>query len=100
MGSNSAGTSTSDECWGPVDGNTIPARFETWVRRQPDHPALVTHTISFSYAELNSLANRIAHALVAADFDRSLPVGVVLDQDELQVASTLGVLGGRLLRFS
>lgn len=92
MGSNSAGTDNAEECWAPVDGDTIQARFETWVRLQPDHPALISQAASFSYAELNCLANRIAHALLAADFDRLLPVGIVMDQNELQVATTLGVL--------
>ncbi len=92
MGSYSACADNAEECWAPVDGDTIQTRFETWVRVQPDHPALVTRAASFSYAELNRLANRIAHTLLAAEFDRSLPVGIVMDQNELQVASTLGVL--------
>lgn len=85
-------TRSSEEAWGAAEGGTIPARFETWVRRQPEHLALRADGLSLTYAELNRQANRIAHALLKSGFDRDFPVVIALGQGTSQIAAAFGIL--------
>ncbi|MER8186463.1 non-ribosomal peptide synthetase [Kitasatospora sp. NPDC094015] len=64
--------------------------FRAWVRRTPDAPALIDGEHSWSYAELDLLADTLAGRLA----DRVRPgdlVGVCLDHSAALVAATLAV---------
>ncbi|GAT70599.1 non-ribosomal peptide synthetase [Planomonospora sphaerica] len=65
--------------------------FEQQVRRTPQHTAVITGTTRTTYAELNALANRIAHELASRGVGRGSTVGVCLDRDETLIAALLGV---------
>jgi len=44
---------------------SIPSRFEKIVRKYPDRILVKTATHTLTYAELNAMANRISHAILA-----------------------------------
>ena len=44
---------------------SIPDRFEKIVAKYPDRIAVKTSTHTLTYAELNAMANRISHAILA-----------------------------------
>ncbi len=71
---------------------SIAACFEARVAQQPDRLALRTRHLTWSYAELNQAANRVAHALLAATGEGADPVGILFGNDESFVAASLGVL--------
>lgn len=60
----------------PNPAPSFPARFEQWARLQPHRTALVTERGAQSYAELNSRANALAHALLARKIAPNDVVGV------------------------
>lgn len=60
----------------PHPAPSFPAWFEQWVRMQPHRAALVTERGAQSYAELNSRANALAHALRARGITPNDVVGV------------------------
>jgi len=76
---------------GEVD-SSIPARFREVVRCHGHRDAIRTERLCWTYAQLNARANQIAHALLAREFDRSLPVALLLPVDAPLIASVLGVL--------
>ncbi len=65
--------------------------FGRWVARQPDAEAVVCRDRALSYAELDRLANRLAHALRARGVRPQDPVAVLLDRDVEMVVALLGV---------
>ena len=71
---------------------SIPARFAAQARRYPDRLAVKSGLDTWTYAELDRKANRVAGAVVAALGERPEPVGVLLEQGALLVAAILGVL--------
>ena len=73
---------------------SIGARFEDQVARQPDHLAAQNDDRSYSYSQLNRQANRVAHAILARQGEQSSPpaVAILLPNDAPMLAAMLGVL--------
>jgi amino acid adenylation domain-containing protein len=71
---------------------SIPERFEKIVRAYPGHLAIKTPGDELTYDELNSIANRVAHALL--DYARSdaQPVALLFEKGVQIVVAMLGVL--------
>ncbi|MER5402116.1 amino acid adenylation domain-containing protein [Streptomyces sp. NPDC002599] len=66
--------------------------FEQRVRTHPDAVAAVQDDRQWTYRELNSRANRIAHALLDAGLGRQDVVAVVTERNLEWMAGVLGVL--------
>ncbi|KUF15188.1 non-ribosomal peptide synthetase, partial [Streptomyces silvensis] len=83
----------------PRDLTTFPSLFQEQVASAPDAPAVASGDLSWSYAELNARANRIAHWLIDRGIGPERPVGVALPRSAEQVAVVLGILkaGGAYL---
>lgn len=71
---------------------SIPARFESIVRRYPERLAVKTRHHSCTYDELNRAANRVAHAILAAHGSNPEPVVLLIEQSVQAFAAMLGVL--------
>jgi amino acid adenylation domain-containing protein/non-ribosomal peptide synthase protein (TIGR01720 family) len=73
--------------------------FENQVERTPDAPALLFGEECLSYRELNTSANRLAHALIAAGVRPDEPVGICAERSLEMVIGLLGILkaGGAYL---
>ncbi|MFI6641778.1 amino acid adenylation domain-containing protein [Streptomyces sp. NPDC050504] len=69
-----------------------PALFEAQVARTPDATALVAGDTSFTYAELNARANRLAHELIAAGAGPEQRVAVLLPRSADLVVALLAAL--------
>ena len=54
--------------------------FEEQVRLHPEKCAVASGKESFTYAELNERANKIAHSLIGKGAGREIIVGVVLER--------------------
>ncbi|MGH7829145.1 MAG: AMP-binding protein, partial [Candidatus Binatia bacterium] len=72
--------------------NSIPSRFAKIARRYPDRPAVKTANRILTYAELDTLSNRVAWALLAQRKNEPECVGLLLQKDAPLMASMLGVL--------
>lgn len=70
----------------------IATRFEQQVRREPDRLALQGQHHTTSYAALNAMANRLAHAILAACGEGPEPIALLLPQGVTAIAALLGVL--------
>ncbi len=68
------------------------AEFGGWVRRKPHAEAVVCRDRRLTYAELDRLANRLAHALLEAGVRQEDPVAVLLGRDVEMIVTLLGVL--------
>ncbi|MEA2464018.1 MAG: hypothetical protein QOJ98_1765, partial [Acidobacteriota bacterium] len=73
---------------------TIPARFETVVQQVPERLALRGGGRSWTYAELNRAANRIAHAIRGCTPAGSGRIAFLADQSAEMVLATLAILKG------
>ncbi|MFB0620861.1 amino acid adenylation domain-containing protein [Streptomyces sp. AGS-58] len=74
----------------PAPGDSVLGWFEHWVARQPDAPAVVDGTVSWSYGELDAAATLLAKKLTG----RVLPgdrVGVCLDRSPQLVAAAVAL---------
>jgi len=71
---------------------SITDRFEKIVRQFPDRIAVRTRNETLSYAELNAMANRIAHSLLERQGRKTELVAVLLEKDVPQLAAMLGVM--------
>jgi amino acid adenylation domain-containing protein len=73
---------------------SIAARFEQQVARDPTHLAVQSDECTLSYAELNLLANRIAHCILARRgiLDAPRAVAILLPNDTRMLAAILGIL--------
>lgn len=69
----------------------VPAAISRQAATTPDAIALVDRAGAYSYAELESRANRVAHYLVSQRLPKGSLVAVCLDRDVNLVASLLGV---------
>ena len=74
-----------------LDGS-IPGRFEQVVRQFPGRLAVKSSHHAWTYAELNRIANRIAHALLADIGPDGAPVALLVEHDTPAIASLMGVL--------
>src|SRR5262245_15153958 len=68
---------------------SIPARFEKIVCMYPDYLAVKTDGQAVTYAQLNAMANRVAHAIVAERGDGPEPIGALLEKGVEQIAAML-----------
>lgn len=66
--------------------------FEAIAALQPARLAVRTHDSEVTYGELNSSANRQAHALLACRIGAGQPIAVLLEQGTPFIAAILGVL--------
>lgn len=76
----------------PAPAGDLVALFEGQVLRCGDAPAIVERDRTFTYAELNQWANRVAKALIARGIGAEDVVGIHLPRDPAMVAAVLGVL--------
>jgi amino acid adenylation domain-containing protein len=70
---------------------TIADRFEQQVLRYPHHLAVKTRDHALSYLDLNGMANRVAHAIIAAKASDK-PVALLPESNAPMIAAILGVL--------
>jgi amino acid adenylation domain-containing protein len=70
----------------------VSRRFEQQVRLHPNRPAIRAQGRAFTYAELNSVANRLARAIQARVGTESEPVLLLLDKGPALFAAMLAVL--------
>lgn len=70
----------------------IPARFEQQVQRYPERLALKTQKQTLTYADLNTAANRVAHAILARQGTDAEPVALLFEHDASIITAILGVL--------
>ncbi|MBC2906536.1 non-ribosomal peptide synthetase [Streptomyces cupreus] len=76
------------------EAGTLPERFAAAVAATPDATALVSadSTLSWTYAELDRWANRLAHHFRARGARPADRVALVMERSPLLVAAILGVL--------
>lgn len=72
--------------------HSIASRFRAQVARNPDALAIQEAARSLSYSELDALANRVAHAILAFAPRATTPVALLLAGGVTQVVGLLGVL--------
>jgi amino acid adenylation domain-containing protein len=70
---------------------SIPGRFEKYVRRYPDWIAFKTKRKTLSWDALNRAANRVARTVLATYQNREKPIALLVDQENSIIAG-LGVL--------
>lgn len=64
---------------------------EDWADREPSREAVVCRDRSYTYAELNASANRLAHVLLERGVGPDTCVGVQLQRDERLLISILAI---------
>src|SRR5882762_10496592 len=70
---------------------SIPDRFERQVARYPQRVAVRTRSHTFTYAELNRAANRVAHAILDQSEVGQQPVALLFENGAPFVMASLGV---------
>ncbi|MBY8883356.1 amino acid adenylation domain-containing protein [Streptomyces sp. PTM05] len=75
----------------PVDPRSFPEMFEDQVRAHPDREALIAGPHRLTYRQLNGLANRLAHRLIALGVGAERTVGVHLPRGAEMVVGLLAV---------
>src|SRR6185312_13565195 len=76
----------------PTAGASIPALFGAWVERVPRATAISCGGRSWTYEQVESDANRLAHLLVEKGVRRGQGVGLLLERSPEAVIAILGVL--------
>jgi amino acid adenylation domain-containing protein len=71
---------------------SIHARFERQVDQHPDRLAVRTARHSYTYRQLDALANRVAHGILARRGEGSEPIGLLMQQGAPLIGAILGVL--------
>ena len=71
---------------------SIPERFERIVRMYPNRIAVKSADHVVTYAEVNAMANRFAHKLIAQRGSEPEPIGLLLEKDVSLVTAMIGVL--------
>lgn len=71
---------------------SVPGRFEQIVRQCPEKLAVKSSRHAWTYAELNRIANRLAHAVLAAIGLDGAPVALLFEHDAPVIAGIIGVL--------
>nr|WP_042194612.1 non-ribosomal peptide synthetase [Kibdelosporangium sp. MJ126-NF4]CEL21436.1 FIG01294969: hypothetical protein [Kibdelosporangium sp. MJ126-NF4]CTQ95997.1 FIG01294969: hypothetical protein [Kibdelosporangium sp. MJ126-NF4] len=74
-----------------VPDMTYPAMFRAQVRRTPDKRALVFQDREFTYTELNSWANRVAHWLISQGAGPESVVALALPRTAEMIAAIMAV---------
>ncbi|WP_234440699.1 non-ribosomal peptide synthetase [Streptomyces rimosus] len=75
-----------------VPVTTLPDLFQEQTRRTPDATALVCGATTWTYAELNARANRLAHALIERGAGPETFVALALPRTAEHIAGLLAVL--------
>jgi len=79
---------------------SVPHRFEEIVRKYPDRMAIETSTQKITFNELNKIANRLAHTLVAQRGSEREPVALHIDNPVFAITAHMGVLkAGKISLF-
>ncbi|SEL09198.1 amino acid adenylation domain-containing protein [Pseudoxanthomonas sp. GM95] len=76
----------------PIPGERLHGLFEAQATRTPERIAVRDANGALTYAELDALANRIAHALHACGVRSGALVGIALERGTGMVAALLGAL--------
>jgi len=71
---------------------SIPERFEHQVAKYPDRIAVKSKNHTFTYSQLNQLANRIARGILSCCGEGQESVGLLVAEDAPMIAAILGVL--------
>lgn len=71
---------------------SLAQRFEAIVRRHPDHLAIKTRSRSITFAELNRVANRIAHGILERNRTKQEPIGLLFEDTIDSIAASLAAL--------
>jgi methyltransferase, FkbM family/amino acid adenylation domain len=71
---------------------TVTSRFETQVAQTPEAAAVICEDVSFSYRELNSRANQVAHYLRELGIARGARVGICMEPRPEMIIGLLGIL--------
>ncbi|KAI8938152.1 hypothetical protein NX059_005818 [Plenodomus lindquistii] len=71
---------------------TVHQRFASWVRTQPDTPAICSHDGDFTYAELDVVTDRLAHHLVQLGVGPEVFVPTCFDKSCYAIVAMLAVL--------
>jgi non-ribosomal peptide synthetase component F len=71
---------------------SIPVRFEKIVRLYPDRVAVKVRNQVVTYSQLNAMANRVGHSIVAQRGTEPEPVGLLFEKGVPLMAAMLGVL--------
>ena len=66
--------------------------FEAQVQRTPDHIAVIGEREKFTYAELNTRANQLAHYLQSLGVGADTLIGICLERSLEMVVGLLGIL--------
>ena len=80
--------------FGEIELNALPfafRRFEAHAAEPPDAVALVFEGQSLSYAEVNTRANRIAHALIALGVGADTRVGIAVERSPEMIIGLLAI---------
>uniref|UniRef100_UPI001C266E4C non-ribosomal peptide synthetase n=1 Tax=Streptomyces sp. AC602_WCS936 TaxID=2823685 RepID=UPI001C266E4C len=89
-------TGWNDTAWAPgrtAAGASLPQRFAEQAARTPDAVAVTEPGgATWTYAELDTRANRLAHRLIARGVTAETPVAVLQERSAHLVAATLAVL--------
>lgn len=81
-----------NESWEPIPARTLNDLVADQIARTPAAPAVVHHDKIINYAELDTLANQIAHDLGRRGVKRGDAVGVMAFRRPETVAAVLGIL--------
>ncbi|MBT2505639.1 amino acid adenylation domain-containing protein, partial [Streptomyces sp. ISL-98] len=76
----------------PIPDLTLAQLFQAQAACTPDAVAVTGDAVSWTYAELNERANRVAHWLIGRGVRPESRVGVVMDRSAELIAVLLGVL--------
>lgn len=74
-----------------IEGSIV-ARFERQVRIHADRLAIKSEDRALTYDELNRVANRVAHAVLARSGESAEPIGMLLKPGIAAVVAILGIL--------
>ncbi|HRI72091.1 MAG TPA: amino acid adenylation domain-containing protein [Polyangium sp.] len=76
----------------PIVPFLLHEQFEHQVDKHPDKPALITSSRVLNYAEMDRLANRVAHQLRARGIGPDKLVPIIMEKGWEQVVAVFGVL--------
>lgn len=72
---------------------SIPERFEQQVKRFPDRPAVISTRFRCTYAQLNSMGNRVAAGLAESAPGEPQPVVILMDSAQQPVNAIAAIVG-------